>query len=78
MYIIDTYAQYDNNSDVVQTFHINSHLYCIRKIDQLFWGSPQFPARKVDDENSTWQIFSTLEEAQAAVMELKRCAEQKI
>ena len=70
-YIIDVYNNFHHNYNVVSTFNLNGHKYCIRRIEDFEWGQPVFPEKDIDDNFTQFYVFNTLEKAEKFVRELK-------
>lgn len=70
-FIIDNYSPYNNNKNVVKTFHLYGQPYCIRQIEQFEWGQPQFPEKDIDDEFLYYHVYTTLDEALEYIHEQK-------
>ena len=72
-YIIGNYNKYDawDRAHTVQTFYINDQIYGIKRVE-LCWGVPVLGYRvDRDDMGESYYVYSTLEEAQAFVQQLK-------
>ena len=71
-FIIDVYSKFQNNSNVRMIFSLYGKQYCIREIDALEWGQPIFKEKDLEDDYSFFQLYTTFEEAQQYVHNLKK------
>ena len=73
VYIVDLYDPYYTaaNSNVIRAFHFRDIWYCIRKVE-LEWGQPILTKKVDDEEFKGYHLYSTLEEAEAYIHELKK------
>lgn len=71
-FLLDIHSPYDRNNDVRGIFKLYDNWYCIREINDLDWGRPQFEELGMDDSGEIFKLYSTLDEAWDAVRALKR------
>ena len=70
-FIVDVYNPFAKNSNVIASFKINGHDFCIRKIDEFEWGQPIFPERPINDNFIHYFVYDTEEEARTFIRQLK-------
>ena len=73
VYIVDLYfpLHKSENYNVVKTIHFRDSWYCIREVT-LEWGQPILSRTIIDEEEfKHYRIYSTIEEAEAYIHQLK-------
>ena len=71
-FVIDVWTPYHKNENVCKVFTLYGKKYCIRKIDSWEWGQPIFDEKDIEDDYTSYRIYSTLEEVEAYIRELKQ------
>lgn len=75
-FIIDVYNKYQNNENVIDTFTLHDHPYCIREVSAHYdWGVPQLDAwveQDLEQDYSYQHSYDTLEDAREFARTMKR------